>query len=137
VIRIFIFGLLGPPIGGLVFFAPDVGALVLLKPMVLLQLFSGLFYFLVGSYLFGFAPALLACQADEYLSDKLTLWPRVAAVTLVGAAVSLIYLSVILGLASFSTGMSRSPSEPNKLLLALQFIVIGAVPSGVCAYLSR
>jgi hypothetical protein len=122
--RFAIFCLLGPPVGSSVILGP-VGAMLAIA----------LVYGLPFIYLFGFAPALVTSVADDYLARRLEFWPSVAASTVVGATISVIWLSAIFGL-NTSVGFNTITSAPSKLGLALQFAAVGAVPAGLCSWLT-
>jgi hypothetical protein len=116
--RIAIFCLFGPPLGAICMFALGVAA----NPSgVTSGALQGLFFVVLFSYLPGFAPAILTCQADDYLSDKLARWPRAAVTSLVGAAVTVAWLSLVVGTGRW---------------VGLEAALLGAIPAAVCSWLS-
>jgi hypothetical protein len=112
--RIAIFCLLGPPLGWVVLW-------LALEPwFVTVWLFT-----LPWAYLFGFAPALVTAQVDDYLAGKLGRLARAGATALAGAAVTGLWaIAVVLGFA-----------YPAKRL-SIYFAIGGLVAGAVCSWLS-
>jgi hypothetical protein len=74
--------------------------------------------------LFGFAPALVTAQVDDYLAGKLGRLARAGATALAGAAVTGLWAIVVIAFA-----------YPAKRL-ALYFAIGGAVAGAICSWLS-
>ena len=112
--RIAIFCLLGPPLGWFALW------LVLDPGFIVLGLFA-----LPWVPLFGFAPAVVTAQVDDYLAGKLGRLARAGATALAGAAVTGLWAFVIvIGFA-----------YPGKRL-AIYFAIGGAVAAAICSWLS-
>src|SRR5262245_21959533 len=90
--RVAIFASLGPPLGAACWVA-----IALAQGFTASVLLRDLPFFLLLSYFLGFAPALLVCQVDDYLSDKLAMWPRVAVTGVAGAVIIFAWMALIFG----------------------------------------
>ena len=93
---------------------------------------SFMLFFLPLSYLPGFAPAILTCQADDYFADKLSLQPRMAITSLVGGIVVVAWCFFI----SWSTWTISWSTWTEFQLASLGAFSIGAVPAAVCSWLA-
>ncbi|HZO46683.1 MAG TPA: hypothetical protein VFB68_12370 [Xanthobacteraceae bacterium] len=111
--RIAIFCLLGPPLGWTVLW------LALDPRFIPLGLFA-----LPWLPLFGFAPALVTAQVDDYLVGRLGRLARAGATALAGAAVTGLWVAVLIGFV-----------YPFKRL-AIYFAIGGAIASAICSWLS-
>ena len=128
--RVAIFCFLGPPLGAIVMLGL---ALSIGSPGEALAILPIAPFFLLFSYLPGFAPAILTSQVDDYFSDKLALWPRVAVAGLTGAVVSFAWLALIVGLSGYAMSPSAEPAAGGANPAG---ILIGAIPAAVCSWLS-
>jgi hypothetical protein len=125
--RIAIFCLLGPPLGAIWLFG---SAVLLGTSMGVPAVLTGLLFSVLFSYLPGFAPAILSCQVDDYLSDKLATWPRAAVTGLAGGAITVVWFALI------SIPTTGGLPAGSGLALVAGLALVGAVPAAVCSWLA-
>ncbi|QDM21895.1 hypothetical protein FNL55_13675 [Tardiphaga sp. vice352] len=115
--RILIFLLLGPALGY---------AIYLLWQLAVGRLIGGAEGVLLGlpfAYIFGVLPTLVIGFIDRFLSDRISLWPRVLISAAVGYVASVAMMSVWTAI-------------PMPLAHLLTFGSVGAVQGAVCSWLS-
>jgi hypothetical protein len=115
--RILIFLLLGPALGY---------GIYLLWQVAVGRPIGGAEGVLLGlpfAYIFGVLPTLLIGFIDRFLSDRVSLWPKVMITALVGYVASVAMMSVWTAI-------------PMPLAQLLTFGSVGAVQGAVCSWLS-
>jgi hypothetical protein len=116
--RILIFLLIGPAVGY---------AIYLLWQLSIGRSVGGAEGVLLGlpfAYIFGVLPTLVIGSVDRLLQEKISLWPRIMIVALVGYCASIAMMSVW-------------TAVPFPLPQLLSFGSVGAVQGAVCSWLSR
>lgn len=115
--RILIFLLLGPALGYAVY---------LLWQVAIGRPIGGVEGVLLGlpfAYIFGVLPTLVIGFIDRFLSDRMSLWPKVMITAMVGYVASVAMMSVWTAI-------------PMPLAHLLTFGSVGAVQGAVCSWLS-